>query len=81
MKNVKSFIILIKRKEGNFIIWKYIHNHLEKECDTSILTATHRINDEIRKSSIPLGKKNLNVYLMKFHKKKKKLDLYVLNIM
>ncbi|KAG4085910.1 hypothetical protein H8356DRAFT_1354121 [Neocallimastix lanati (nom. inval.)] len=32
----------------------YIHNHLEKECDTSILTATHRINDEIRKSSIPL---------------------------
>ncbi|KAL6589469.1 hypothetical protein U3516DRAFT_652885, partial [Neocallimastix sp. 'constans'] len=40
-------------------ILKYenFHNHFEKRIDISILNAKHKIKDEVRKSSIPLGKK------------------------
>jgi len=63
LNKCKSFIILNNTK----IILKYrsLYNHFEKEFDTSISIAKHKIKDEIKKNSIPL---NIKVFHCDFEK-------------
>ena len=53
----------IKINDNNVITeYKSEHNHLEKKFEASISITKHKINEEIRKSSIPMDLKPKHIY-------------------
>ncbi|KAL6604412.1 hypothetical protein U3516DRAFT_558150, partial [Neocallimastix sp. 'constans'] len=56
----KSFTTLNNKRE--ILKYKSLLNYLEKEFDVSISISKHKINDEIRKCSIPLGIKPKGIF-------------------